>query len=148
MLKALKVKNKGFTLIELLVVITIIGILSTVVLVSLNDARAKARNVRRLADVRQLALALEIYYDKNYSYISASNCVVVNESNLGDLTPDTMSVLPNDPGPSGNYYYGASSDSQDYVIRAVMEGNTIEGGYPNDLYGCSCDAVTDYCLAP
>lgn len=149
MLKFLRQKNSaGFTLIELLVVITIIGILSTIVLVSLNDARLKARNVRRLADVRQLALALELYYDKVGSYISASNCVVVNESNLGALTPDTMSVLPNDPVISSDYYYGASSDSQDYVIRAVMEDVSPEGGYPNDLYGCSCELVTDYCLAP
>ena len=149
MLKFLRQKKgAGFTLIELLVVITIIGILATIVLVSLNDARTKARNVRRLADIRQLALALEIYYDGSGSYISASGCVIVNESNLGDLTPDTMSVLPNDPSPTGNYYYGASGNNQDYVIRTIMEGDAPDGGYPNDLYNCSCDQINEYCLAP
>lgn len=61
-------KQKGFTLIELLVVIAIIGILSAVVLVSLNSARAKSRDARRLSDVRQIMTAMEIYYNDNGAY--------------------------------------------------------------------------------
>jgi type II secretion system protein G len=61
-------KQKGFTLIELLVVIAIIGILSAVVLVSLNSARQKSRDARRLSDVRQIMTALEIYYNDNGAY--------------------------------------------------------------------------------
>ena len=61
-------RTRGFTLIELLVVIAIIGMLSSVVLASLNTARAKARDARRVSDLKQMQLALELYYDSNGSY--------------------------------------------------------------------------------
>jgi len=58
-------KQKGFTLIELLVVIAIIGLLVTIVLVALDSAKKKARDVRRIADLRQIQIALEMYINKN-----------------------------------------------------------------------------------
>ena len=61
-------KNDGFTLIELLVVIAIIGLLASIVLVSLNPARAKARDARRMSDLHNIQLALEMYYDKYGTY--------------------------------------------------------------------------------
>lgn len=60
----------GFTLIELLVVIAIIGVLASVVLASVNTARAKSRDARRKSDLNQLRLALELYYDANNAYPS------------------------------------------------------------------------------
>lgn len=63
-------KQKGFTLIELLVVIAIIGLLSSVVLASLNLARAKARDVNRIANIKQMQTALELYFDDNGFYPS------------------------------------------------------------------------------
>ena len=56
----IKIK-KGFTLIELLVVISIIALLSTVILASLNIARAKARDVNRLAAIIQLRIAFNAF---------------------------------------------------------------------------------------
>ena len=56
-------KNKAFTLIELLVVISIIGLLASIVLISLRGVRAKAKDARRLSDMSQIVLALEMYYD-------------------------------------------------------------------------------------
>lgn len=60
--------KKGFTLIELLVVISIIGILSSVVMSSLNQARIKARDARRVSDLQELQKALEMYYSDNGHY--------------------------------------------------------------------------------
>lgn len=60
--------KKGFTLIELLVVVAIIGVLATIALSSLSDARAKAKDAGRIAFARELQSALEMYYLDNGEY--------------------------------------------------------------------------------
>jgi prepilin-type N-terminal cleavage/methylation domain-containing protein len=55
----------GFTLIELLVVISVIGLLASVLLVSINGARVKARDTKRVADISQIQKAMELYYANN-----------------------------------------------------------------------------------
>lgn len=76
-------RNFGFTLIELLVVIAIIGVLASVVLASVNTARMKARDARRLADVRQLVLVLQLYYDDNNAFPPSAACPATAVSALG-----------------------------------------------------------------
>jgi type IV pilus assembly protein PilE len=56
-------KNKGFTLIELLVVIAIIGILSSVVLASLNTARAKGADAAIKSTINNARAQAELFYD-------------------------------------------------------------------------------------
>jgi prepilin-type N-terminal cleavage/methylation domain-containing protein len=58
-------KNKGFTLIELLVVIAIIGILSSIVVVNVNNAKIKARDAVRKANIVEIEKALWFYMDQN-----------------------------------------------------------------------------------
>jgi prepilin-type N-terminal cleavage/methylation domain-containing protein len=55
-------RNRGFTLIELLVVIAIIGVLSSIVIASLNNARNKGNDAAIKADMSGLRSAAEIYY--------------------------------------------------------------------------------------
>lgn len=108
--------KNGFTLIELLVVIAIIGILASVVLASLNSARKKSRDARRVADVKQIQLALEMYYDsKGGSY----------PLTLSLLAPDYIPVVPNDPlGTAVAYSYsplGTASSCSSYHLGASLE---------------------------
>jgi general secretion pathway protein G len=78
--------QKGFTLIELLVVIAIIGLLSTLAVVALNSARQKSRDSKRVADIKQVQTALELFYADQNGYPVASGVV------LGDAT-DATEVL-------------------------------------------------------
>jgi prepilin-type N-terminal cleavage/methylation domain-containing protein len=112
--------QKGFTLIELLVVIAIIGILSSVVLASLNSARKKGRDARRIADVKQLQLALELYYDANGAYPA-----VISTSTV--VTPGYIAALPTDPSNLAEYSYqpygvtGSTATCSSYHLGASLE---------------------------
>jgi len=89
--------SKGFTLIELLVVIAIIGILATIVLVSLNSARVRARDARRLSDMQQMSLAMEMYYDTNSSAYPAVVTFANYVAALQGTTPPLIGATPVDP---------------------------------------------------
>ncbi len=149
--------KKGFTLIELLVVIAIIGILASIVMVSLNSARAKARDVKRVGDMRQVQLALESYYDDTLAYPGGDGAATCSTmaAELGALVPAYIAALPVDPG-GGSAAYGydaaAVADGQDYVLRADLEDIShsalIDGA---DIYGCECDVAGDsgdFCAKP
>jgi len=121
--------KKGFTLIELLVVIAIIGLLSTLAVVALGSAREKARDSKRLSDLKQVQTALELYYTDNNGYPTASSVTLGSGNyaclNAGGFASSScpsayMGQVPADPGPTAYVYTSAASTT--YSITATLEG--------------------------
>ncbi|MDO8522370.1 MAG: type II secretion system protein [bacterium] len=157
----IRMKNKGFTLIELLVVIAIIGILSSVVLASLNTARQKGRDARRISDVKQIQLALELYYDSNQFY----PLTIGTTASSVLITGSYISSIPVDPVSNVTYSYAplatagattaatacsSSSVCASYVLLATLE-NTTNTVLSSDVdTGLGALTCTDpaYCVTP
>ena len=113
-----KMQQRGFTLIELLVVIAIIGLLSSVVLASLNGARAKGRDARRLSDLKQVQVALELF--------ASNDAAGKYPSTLAALTSGGyIPVVPLDPSTGLTYVYdvntGATGGDYYYCLGAVLD---------------------------
>ncbi len=123
-----KKNNHGFTLIELLVVISIIALLSTIVLASLQTARAKSRDAKRIELVKEYANALELYRTDNGTYpvVTTGTYYCLGEAQTG----------------TNNECYGASSDgltSLNNLLKTYIPGPpastdplVVSG---NDLHG-------------
>ena len=140
-------KNNGFTLIELLVVISIISLLSSVVLSSLNSARAKARDAKRVSDLLQLRTALYLYMNDNGGNLptsygsSAASGNNWNSTFITAMTPAYMSTLPIDPlpyNPTGYNYYayyltpGTISPLSDPWAWESQFPNNYDGKHPGE----------------
>jgi len=146
--------QRGFTLIELLVVIAIIGMLSSVVLASLNSAREKSRDARRLSDIKQIQTALELIFDDSAppEYPDALSSLA-----SGGYMPS----IATDPRTGDAYYYDnltstggacavASGACTSYVVGANLE-NSSHQALSSDIDGTVGSVVcTDpvYCMRP
>ena len=152
-------RTKGFTLIELLIVIAIIGILASVVLISFPSSTAKSRDSSRMQELKQIQMALRIYYDINHE-------MPLNRGGSGvpycDNNPDFLQelvdgkFLPKIPksssGSSYCYYdYGADDANEAGALLGFQtesyEGTGLDGTCR--LSGLSWCAVGDsnwYCL--
>ncbi|MFH1838329.1 MAG: type II secretion system protein [Candidatus Kuenenbacteria bacterium] len=118
--------RKGFTLIELLVVIAIIALLSTIAVVSLGGARAKARDAKRVADVKQMQTSLEIYFNDNTSYFNENTLaagVILTTANFGTVMPQT----PNAPTPFDGT---CATDNNQYTYAGATAGGLDCGATP------------------
>jgi prepilin-type N-terminal cleavage/methylation domain-containing protein len=147
-------KSKGFTLIELLVVIAIIGILASIILSSLSTAQAKGRDARRVSDIKQIQLALSLYYDANSSYpvnLYGSPSVLVSQGFISAIPSDPKYSTPctSDSGGSACYAYvalnsaacGATCTSgTSYHLGAVLE--TSNAAIASDADACTGTAAT------
>ena len=124
-------KSSGFTLIELLVVVAIIGLLSSIVLASLNSARSKARDAYRISSIRQVQTALELYYDTNGSY-PPSGDVDLTTGLAGPLTLTYISKIPSDPTSVFRYY--TADQTAWYTIYMPYENKTKASSTNNLIY--------------
>ncbi len=78
-------RARGFTLIELLVVIAIIGLLATIIAAPIQNARKKARDSKKIAEIKAVQLALDQYAEANAGQYPLA---------LMNLTPIYMPLLP------------------------------------------------------
>lgn len=128
-----ELENRGFTLIELLVVVAIIGILSSVVFASLNNAKIRTRDSSRMATVKQIQNALELYITDNGSYP-----LMTTPSNISDLSsflvPNYIDTIDfNMTNVSGAVYYRPSGTPTSYLIYVSLEKQTQVSP---PAYGC------------
>jgi len=151
--------KSGFTLIELLIVVAIIAVLSSIVLIGLGPTQRAGRDARRIADLRQVQTALELYFNKcgyypgsqqpvspcsPYSPISTWQDLVfsLRGSNIG------VNQVPNDPTSGRTYSYGADVSGSSYVLGAFLE-DANSSALVDDIdglqNGVNCDDPT-YCV--
>lgn len=154
------INSKGFTLIEVTVTVAIIAILSAGILFGVTEARQKSRDATRVADLRILQSAIELYkqkYDRyparcaNANPVAAGSwsgqagtnyaCVSGNQYIVG-LAPEFLPVLPKDPklnGSQSGYVYTTNTSGTVYKLMAkrTVESETVN--YAHKLK--SCDAT-------
>jgi prepilin-type N-terminal cleavage/methylation domain-containing protein len=136
-----KQTQTGFTLIEILIVVAIVGLLSSVLITSLNQTRTKSRDAQRKSNMSQMEKALELYYNTFSSYPSTGNVWWAATGGCGgthgysgptgyipDLAPNSIGVLPADPLPrtSACSGYNYRSDGTNYKLISNAVGG--QGG--------------------
>ncbi|OGZ24413.1 MAG: hypothetical protein A2896_01240 [Candidatus Nealsonbacteria bacterium RIFCSPLOWO2_01_FULL_43_32] len=135
MLQIFTKKRRGFTLIELLVVIAIIGILSSIVLVSMGGVRKSARDTVRKSDMSQIGKAQEMFYGANEKFFESTGAT------WPTVITGYMLKVPTDPttGTATPYVwrdnFTAAGDEQKFCVYATLEAPAATTYYATSHQG-------------
>lgn len=133
-------KRRGFTIVELAITITVMGILLTLAVVSLNSSQANARDSERIGDAEAIVLNLEAYYN-NKSEDSLGNLVMSGGTYPGTsyLAASTFSKILPDIDPKSTRAPDVDSSAPMSLVAATNNDQSISGIRPlpsktNDVY--------------
>jgi len=124
------IKKSYFPWIKLLVVAIIIVIIATIILMLFQSIRTTAMDSRRMSDIRQLMLALELYYNDHLEY--PENGAINRIAKLPKAISPYLNEIPEDPGdivlacqPQGYRWLGNIGQSHKYCLWACLEEGTF-----------------------
>ncbi len=153
-------KTSGFTLIELLVVIAIIGILASIVLMAIDQSRAKGRDGARKSQVAEILKGLELFYTDGGIYPldgtagDSTTGAAFSAIGSGFIGGPYFSKAPDEAGT--RYFYCVSSDRKSIVLALDTEYDQGGSNFCSVIRGPGpsrgCDAwqaanATDLCAS-
>jgi type II secretion system protein G len=154
MKRNLREKYRGFTLIELLVVVAIIGLLSVMVVASIRNVKAKARDAERVSEMNSIATVLGLYHNDYNLYPSLAQGIppegiyITGTDAFSTALEATEYInnVPTDPSDmdstdcggvlnlTGYHYYYQSTDGRNYVLGYCLETNSMQGRAQGENY--------------
>ncbi len=150
-MKHLFSNTKGFTLAELLVVIAIIGVVTTVAFTSLNGARVKSRDAKRVAYIDQIVTGLELYFLRHGVYptlITAGQPLTKNGIKYLDPVPNNPIPRTDGTCPNQEFSYSVYPGNTSYTLNFCL--GAASGKFASGITMCdglSCKPCGTYTLS-
>ena len=120
-------KQDGFTLIELLIVVAIIGIIAAVAIPNMLNAIDRSRQKKTMADMRNIATALEEYGIDNNFYPLQTSQGALSGSISAELSPRYRTTIPVMDAWNWNLQYGTTANGYAYTLRSLGKDGAKNG---------------------